>query len=92
MIKIVWKFILFFLVETISGIVDSLCVSKLSKTTDEKVFLFVKMMDGHAFTNSVAIEIKSRIRSSLSARHVPHIVLETRGIPVSIDFFLFVSF
>ncbi|KAK2709003.1 acetoacetyl-CoA synthetase-like isoform X2 [Artemia franciscana] len=69
------------IVETISGIVDSLCVSKLSKTTDEKVFLFVKMMDGHAFTNSVAIEIKSRIRSSLSARHVPHIVLETRGIP-----------
>lgn len=37
-----------------------------------------------SFTNELVKKVKSEIRSQLSARHVPSIVLETKDIPVSV--------
>lgn len=72
-------------VETEPSIKDSVCVSYLSKRTkDEKVVLFVKMADKNEFTQELNAKLKAMIRSALSARHVPSLIVPVQDIPVSI--------
>lgn len=65
---------------------DSLCVGRRRPTdTDETVVLFVKMAVGTTYSDELVKEIKSKIRSELSPRHVPGIVAETPDIPHTIN-------
>jgi acetoacetyl-CoA synthetase len=54
---------------------------------DEHVLLFIKMRTGHNFTRALAAEIKTAIRTGLSARHVPSQIFEVQEIPVRAGFF-----
>ena len=71
---------------------DSLAVAQRPKLTgsasdhnvNERVILFVKMNPDFAFNPQLEISIKKTIRSLLSPRHVPDIILEVEDIPVSL--------
>ena len=65
------------------GIADSLCVGQRISGGDERVILFLKMAPGYTFTEEVVKKVKGHLRTRLSARHVPAVVLETKDIPVS---------
>jgi acetoacetyl-CoA synthetase len=72
------------ILESFSGeLDDSLCVGqRRTQDTDERVLLFLKMRPGRTLTLALIDRIKSAIRTSLSARHVPAYVFETTDIPV----------
>lgn len=69
-------------VEAFEEVMDSLCVSQYSKDGEERVVLFLKMASGHSFQPALVRRVQDAIRSSLSARHVPGLILETKDIPV----------
>jgi len=70
--------------ERMEEIADSLCVGQ-PYCGDERVVLFLKMAAGHSFSDELVRKVKLVIRSELSARHVPAIVLETADIPYTIN-------
>ena len=68
------------------SISNTLCVGRRRlKDTDEAVFLFVVMKQGHRLTPELRQSVKGAIRQSLSARHVPRFVIEVPEIPVTIN-------
>lgn len=70
--------------ESFKEIQDSVCVSQRSKDgVDERVILFLKMAPGSEFGSTVVDSIKHHIRTYLSARHVPALILPIDDIPVS---------
>ena len=73
-----------FSVESIEEISDSLCVGQKLEG-DERVVLFLKMANGRVFSDDVVKRVKTLIRTQLSARHVPAVILQTSDIPVSIQ-------
>lgn len=67
---------------------DGLCIGRKREALgemDETVCLFVKMEEGQSFGEELLKEIKTKIRSELSARHVPGVVDECPDIPVTIN-------
>nr|KAF6463629.1 acetoacetyl-CoA synthetase [Rousettus aegyptiacus] len=66
-------------------LVDSLCISQYSKDGEERVVLFLKMASGHSFQPGLVRRVQDAIRAGLSARHVPSLVLETKGIPYTLN-------
>lgn len=62
-------------------VADSLAVGQ-KRGSDERVVLFVKMADGQTFTQELEAEIRKLIRTLLSPRHVPEIILPIEDIPV----------
>lgn len=68
--------------EAFEEVSDSLCVPQYNKDGEERVILFLKMASSHAFSRSLVRRIQGAIRAALSARHVPSLILETKGIPV----------
>ena len=71
------------MVENIAEVSDSLCIGQKLEGGDERVILFLKMANGHPFSEDIVKRVKTLIRSQLSARHVPAVVLQTTDIPVS---------
>ncbi|XP_062524013.1 acetoacetyl-CoA synthetase-like [Corticium candelabrum] len=71
------------IVETFPEVQDSLCVAQLIEL-EERVVLFLKMVEGHSFSQDLVSRVKAAIRTQLSVRHVPGVVLETTSIPVSV--------
>ena len=69
--------------ENIAEVSDSLCIGQKLEGGDERVILFLKMANGHLFSEDIVKRVKILIRSQLSARHVPAVVLQTTDIPVS---------
>lgn len=69
-------------VEAFEEVLDSLCVPQYNEDGEERVLLFLLMASGHAFRPDLVKRIRSAIRVGLSARHVPSLILETKGIPV----------
>lgn len=69
-------------VEAFDEVEDSLCVPQYNRDGEERVVLFLKMASGHTFQPELVKRIRDAIRLGLSARHVPSLILETRGIPV----------
>jgi acetoacetyl-CoA synthetase len=62
---------------------DSLAVGQ--KTSDgERVIMFLKMAEGQTFNNDLVSQIKLRIRTLLSARHVPAVILPIADIPYTL--------
>ncbi|KAG8174459.1 hypothetical protein JTE90_018796 [Oedothorax gibbosus] len=64
---------------------DSICVSKYSQKMDESAVLFLKMSDGYVFNTGLVDRIRKAIAETLTPRHVPDIILETKDIPYNIN-------
>ncbi|KAJ3749562.1 acetoacetyl-CoA synthetase [Lentinula detonsa] len=66
---------------------DCICVGQRRANIDEheRVLLFLKMRPGNNFTATLENEIRSSIRTALSARHVPTHIFEVEDIPVTIN-------
>uniref|UniRef100_A0A8C0VTH9 Acetoacetyl-CoA synthetase n=1 Tax=Cyanistes caeruleus TaxID=156563 RepID=A0A8C0VTH9_CYACU len=73
------------IVEAFEEVSDSLCVPQYNKDGEERVILFLKMASSHAFSRSLVKRIQDAIRLALSARHVPSLILETKGIPYTVN-------
>ncbi|BFZ04719.1 hypothetical protein BsWGS_07758 [Bradybaena similaris] len=73
-------------VEGFKEIQDSVCVSQRSQDgLDERVVLFLKMAPGSQFGENVVGSLKTHIRTYLSARHVPALILPIADIPYTIS-------
>ncbi|KAL6081598.1 hypothetical protein STEG23_007813 [Scotinomys teguina] len=73
------------IVEAFDEVEDSLCVPQYNRDGEERVVLFLKMASGHTFQSDLVKRIRDAIRLGLSARHVPSLILETRGIPYTLN-------
>lgn len=75
------------IVESISGIADTLVVGQpFPSGDDERVILFVQMASGLKLEESAKDLIRTKIRAALSARHVPSVILEVDDIPYTIKY------
>lgn len=75
------------IIETMSEIDDSLCVGQKNhlNPTEERVILFLKLKPGHDFNEALVNKVKTKIRTSLSPRHVPNIVCSISEIPYTLN-------
>ncbi|XP_075032973.1 acetoacetyl-CoA synthetase [Mixophyes fleayi] len=73
------------IVESFVEVSDSLCVPQYNKDGEERVILFLKMNNTFTFSSDLVKRIRNSIRVSLSARHVPSLILETKDIPYTIS-------
>ncbi|KAM6156265.1 acetoacetyl-CoA synthetase isoform 1-T1 [Rhynchocyon petersi] len=73
------------IVEAFEEVMDSLCVPQYNQDGEERVILFLKMVSGHTFQPDLVRRIREAIRLGLSARHVPSLILETKGIPYTLN-------
>jgi acetoacetyl-CoA synthetase len=63
---------------------DALCIGRRRETdNDETVVLFLKMGEGKKLHFNLINEMKTQIKSALSARHVPAVIDECLEIPVT---------
>lgn len=63
---------------------DTLCVGQ-KQGEDERVVLFVKMRKGKTLTEEHISELKTKIRTLLSPRHVPAVIMQIADIPYTIN-------
>ena len=74
------------IVEPFDEVADSLCVGQRSPFDgEERVILFLKMSDGQEFDKTIVEHICRQIRTTLSARHVPSLVLPIDEIPYTVN-------
>ena len=71
-------------VDAIETIDDSLVVGQ-EWNGDQRVILFVKMKNDYLLNDEIINQVKSQIRLNCSPRHVPAKVIETKGIPYTIN-------
>jgi len=71
-------------VESMDSVEDSLVIGQ-EWEGDQRIILFLIMKKGFELNNVLVNEIKSQIRSDCSPRHVPAKILETKGIPYTIN-------
>ena len=71
-------------VELFDEIADSVVVGQPWKN-DVRVVLFVKLMPGYSMTDELARRIKDTIRTNVSPRHVPAIILAVPDIPYTLN-------
>ncbi|XP_061417860.1 acetoacetyl-CoA synthetase [Lethenteron reissneri] len=73
------------IVEAFEEVEDSVCVPQYGSDGDERVVLFLKMVPGRGLTQELDKRLRGAIRTALSARHVPALILETKDIPYTIN-------
>ena len=71
-------------IENMDEIEDSVVIGQKWED-DERVILFVKLNEGFALDDDLKMKISKLIRSSCSPRHVPAIILETQGVPYTLN-------
>ncbi|OAL52140.1 acetoacetate-CoA ligase [Pyrenochaeta sp. DS3sAY3a] len=77
---------LYNIVDRFSYVEDCLAVGqRRPEDTDEQVLLFIKMKGGFQLSDTLRSEICSRIRTSLSPRHVPAFVLQVTDVPYTLN-------
>ena len=64
---------------------STLCIGRRrqGRDTDESVFLFVIMREGHRLTPALVQQLRVAIRSGLSARHVPRFFFQVEEFPTT---------
>ncbi len=72
------------IVEAFPQIQDSLVTGR-KQNGDEQVILFVKMGEGSRLTESLDREIRNRLKSEASPRHVPSRIIEVPDIPYTLN-------
>lgn len=75
------------IIEPFEEIEDSLCVGQKNPNMpeEERVCLFIQLKEGYTFDKNIVDKIKITIRTGLSARHVPGLILEVKEIPYTIN-------
>uniref|UniRef100_A0A8C9VE08 Acetoacetyl-CoA synthetase n=1 Tax=Scleropages formosus TaxID=113540 RepID=A0A8C9VE08_SCLFO len=73
------------IVEAFEEVSDSVCVPQYNKDGEERVILFLKMVPTKSFEPELVQRIRTAVRTGLSARHVPALILETQDIPYTIS-------
>ena len=71
-------------VENLPEIQDSLAIGQ-NWNKDQRIILFLKMEDGFSFTKHLTKKVKSEIGKYCSPRHIPELILETKGVPYTIN-------
>ena len=61
-----------------------MCVGQRDKAGEERVVLFLKLNKDVEFTQELIRRLAQSIRSQLSARHVPSVILPISEIPVGV--------
>ena len=67
-------------VEQLDAVLEAVAVGQAWEG-DVRVVLFVVLREGLALTDALTDEIKTRIRTGTTPRHVPQVVLEVADIP-----------
>jgi acetoacetyl-CoA synthetase len=67
-------------VEHIPGVVEAVAVGQ-DWDDDTRIVLFVKLAEGVQLTDALAAEIRSRLRSHASPRHVPARMAQVTDVP-----------
>lgn len=67
-------------VETVPFVADSLAIGQII-AEDTRVLLFVKLAAGKVWAPEMVQQIKAKIRSELTARHVPTLIIPVKDIP-----------
>ncbi|KAJ2520600.1 hypothetical protein H4217_001941 [Coemansia sp. RSA 1939] len=76
---------LYNIVDTYAEVADSLVVGQ-KQGVDERVLMFLQMADGSDISPELVKRIKAHIRSQLSPRHVPALILPLiAGIPYTVN-------
>jgi len=70
--------------ENLAEIADSLAVGQ-NYQEDQRVILFVKLVEGFALTDELKDKIRKTLRENASPRHVPALILETPDIPYTLN-------
>jgi acetoacetyl-CoA synthetase len=70
--------------EKLPEIADSLAVGQ-NYHEDQRVILFVKLVDGCELTDGLKNKIRTTLRENASPRHVPALILETPDIPYTLN-------
>jgi acetoacetyl-CoA synthetase len=71
-------------VENMEEVEDSVVIGQ-KWDDDERVILFVKLNEGYSLDDDLKVKISKLIRSNCSPRHVPAVILETRGVPYTLN-------
>ena len=71
-------------VEKLAEVADSLAIGQLWKG-DQRIILFVKLVEGHSLTDELMDKIKKTLRENASPRHVPAIIIEAPDIPYTLN-------
>ncbi|KAI0832453.1 acetoacyl-CoA synthetase [Trametes gibbosa] len=67
-------------------VADSLVVGQsVARGTDERVVLFVKLLEGQTLTPELEARIRAEIRARRSARHVPARIIQVDDIPYTVN-------
>lgn len=72
------------IVENMEEIEDSVVIGQKWED-DERVVLFVKLNQGYTLDDELKKKISRLIRSNCSPRHVPAIIMETIGVPYTLN-------
>jgi acetoacetyl-CoA synthetase len=72
------------IVETHPSVKDSLVVGKTIEG-DEKIILFIVLKDKEPLNESVEKDIKSKLRSEASPRHIPYKIFQIQEIPYTMS-------
>ncbi len=68
-------------VEEMPEIVEALAIGQKTPDNDERIVLFVRLAEGVTLTETLKQEIRQRIRSGASPRHVPAVIAAVPDIP-----------
>jgi len=72
------------IIDKVEIIEDSLVIGQDWKD-DQRIILFLKMKRGYNLSENIIKEVKSLIKENCSPRHIPAKILETNGIPYTIN-------
>ncbi|TCD66991.1 hypothetical protein EIP91_000671 [Steccherinum ochraceum] len=68
------------------AIADCLAIGQsIQQGTDERVILFVKLLEGQSLTGELEKRLKTEIRTRRSARHVPAKIIQVQDIPYTLN-------
>ena len=74
------------IVEEFPEVSDSVCVGQASPDrTEERVLLFLKLVDSVTLSTAFVTRLQRTIRTRLSARHVPALILPIQDIPYTVN-------
>ena len=68
--------------EKFDALADTLVVGQKIGDSDERVILFCKMKPGRQLDNGLVESIKNTLKTELSPRHVPAVIMPIAEIPV----------
>jgi acetoacetyl-CoA synthetase len=72
------------IVQRIEGVADALAIGQ-NWREDQRIILFVKLVQGHALTEELKNRIKTALRENASPRHVPALIVEVPDIPYTFN-------